>query len=116
MKSPIKLENDFREFSKAEKVTLTVVLALVVLVVISWAADGFAFSENKKHRTQLSKSYIRLRSISEKNWATDTLAPLDSQVLRESVEMEEVVLAEPMTCRKGGRLPQKTDLIACQHP
>jgi hypothetical protein len=34
----------FGEFSKAEKVTLTVVLALVVLVIISWAADGFAFS------------------------------------------------------------------------
>jgi preprotein translocase subunit SecF len=48
MKSPIKLENDFREFSKAEKVILAVVLALVVLVVISWAADGFAYSQEYK--------------------------------------------------------------------
>jgi len=47
MKYPIKFENDFREFSKAEKVTLVVVLALVVLVVISWAADGFAFNETR---------------------------------------------------------------------
>lgn len=54
MKSPIKLENDSREFSKAEKVILVVVLALVILVVISWAADGFAFNETR------STEYIHL--------------------------------------------------------
>ena len=47
MKSPIKLENDIRKFSKVEKVILAVVLALVVLVVISWAVDGFAFKETR---------------------------------------------------------------------
>jgi hypothetical protein len=47
MKSPIKFENDFREYSKAEKVTLVVVLVLVTLVIISWASQGFAFSEKK---------------------------------------------------------------------
>jgi len=51
MKSPIKFENDLREYSKAEKVTLVVILALVVIVVISWAADGFAFNvtRNTEH-------------------------------------------------------------------
>jgi len=41
------LSNDWHEYSKAEKVILVVVLALVVLVVISWAADGFAFNETR---------------------------------------------------------------------
>jgi len=45
MKSPIRFENDFHEYSKAEKVTLAIVIALVTLVVISWASQGFAFSE-----------------------------------------------------------------------
>lgn len=45
MKSPIRFENDFHEYSKAEKVTLAIVIALVTLVVFSWASQGFAFSE-----------------------------------------------------------------------
>jgi hypothetical protein len=59
MKSPIKLENDWHEYSKAEKVILAVVLALVVLVVISWAADGFAFNETRsiEHRSNLSQIF-----------------------------------------------------------
>jgi len=36
--------------SKTEKVILAVVLALVVLVVISWAADGFACNETGKYK------------------------------------------------------------------
>jgi hypothetical protein len=47
MKSPMKFQNDWYEYSKAEKVTLVVVLMLVVLVVISWAAQGFAFNDVK---------------------------------------------------------------------
>jgi len=57
MKYPIKFENDFKEYSKAEKVILVIVLALVVLVVISWAADGFAFNETR------STEHINLSQI-----------------------------------------------------
>jgi len=49
MKSPIKLENDFQEYSKPEKVILVIVLALVFLVVVSWAIDGFAYSQEYKY-------------------------------------------------------------------
>jgi len=59
MKSPIKLENDFQEYSRTEKVTLAVVLALVVLVVISLASQGFAFSETgiREQGSDLSHSF-----------------------------------------------------------
>jgi glycerol uptake facilitator-like aquaporin len=57
MKSRIKLENDWHGYSKAEKVILAVVLALVVLVVISWAADGFAFNETRSTGSNLSQIF-----------------------------------------------------------
>jgi len=59
MKSPIKFENDLQEYSKTEKVTLVIVLALVVLVVISWASDGFAFNEKRsiEHESDLSHTF-----------------------------------------------------------
>ena len=41
----MKFQNDLQEYSKAEKVTLAGVVAIVTLVVISWAADGFATKE-----------------------------------------------------------------------
>jgi len=44
---------------KLGKVILAVVLALVVLVVISWAADGFACNETRstEHRSNLSQIF-----------------------------------------------------------
>jgi len=47
MKSPVKFENDFLELSKAEKVILVVILALVTLVIVSWASQGFASNETR---------------------------------------------------------------------
>jgi hypothetical protein len=59
MKSLIKLENDWHEYSKAERVILAIVLALVVLVVISWAADGLAFNETRsaEHGSNLGQIF-----------------------------------------------------------
>ena len=45
MKSRLKFENDFHEYSKTERVILVVILVLVTLVVISWASQGFAFND-----------------------------------------------------------------------
>jgi len=65
MKSPIKLENDWHEYSKVEKVILAVILALVVLVVISWAADGLAFDEKRstEHHSDLSHTFAYGASV-----------------------------------------------------
>jgi len=59
MKYPIRIENDFQEYSKIEKVTLVVILALVVLVVISWASQGFAFcvTGSTEHDDNLSQIF-----------------------------------------------------------
>lgn len=44
-----RIENDLHENSRTEKVILAIVLGLVVLVITSWAADGFAYSQEYKH-------------------------------------------------------------------
>lgn len=58
----MKLENDFQEYSKAEKVTPAVVLAIVVIIVISWAADGFE-SSNGGLRSEGCATVVKIGSI-----------------------------------------------------
>jgi hypothetical protein len=40
----LEIENDWNEHSRTEKIILVIVFALVVRVVISLGADGFAYS------------------------------------------------------------------------
>jgi len=40
----LKIENDFGELSKGKRIAVFTVLGLVILVTISWAADGFSAS------------------------------------------------------------------------
>lgn len=67
----MKFQNDWREHSKAEKLILAIVLAIMVLVVLSWALDGFAasnhgithrgfYSETKSQFSQENNDSIRI--------------------------------------------------------
>lgn len=42
----LRIENDFKELGRKQKIAVFVVLGLVVLVMISWAADGFSSLDN----------------------------------------------------------------------
>lgn len=77
MRFPIEFENDFHEYSKAERVSLVVILVLVTLVVISWVSQGFALNETRnveyssnigqtiEHKASTPESIIH--SASERN-------------------------------------------------